>query len=95
MDIEQLKLILDTVGNAGEGTYTLGVLYILKGYFYGLVWLGIFWLLARIGISCIQLSSFGHQIGAAYGDDTRWGYPNLNEAEKSVVLTAIRGIKTK
>lgn len=33
MDIEQLKLILEVVGNAGEGAYTVGLIYFLQPYF--------------------------------------------------------------
>ena len=93
MDIEQLKLILETVGSAGEGTYILGMLYILKGYFFGLVWLGIIWLLARSIIMLVCLESFGHQVGVAYGNGSRWGYPKLNEKEQIAILTAIRKLE--
>ena len=33
MDIEQLKLILETVGAAGEGAFVIALLWIAKGYF--------------------------------------------------------------
>jgi len=39
MNIEHLKLILDTVNNAGEGAFTLGILWMLQGYFVPLTWL--------------------------------------------------------
>ena len=95
MDLEQLKLILETVGSAGEGTYILGVLYILKGYFYGLIWLGIVWFITRLIMNCVRLESFAGRIGAVYGNKTRWGYPDLSESEKNVVLAAIRKLEVK
>jgi hypothetical protein len=41
MNIEELKLILETLSAAGEGAYTLGLLWILKGYFSDLLGVGI------------------------------------------------------
>ena len=42
MDIEQLKLILDTIGAAGEGAFVLGLLWFLKPYFLGTLFTGVF-----------------------------------------------------
>jgi len=38
MDIEQLKLILETLEGAGEGAYTMGLLWVVKSYFLGILW---------------------------------------------------------
>ena len=38
MDIEQLKLILDVVSSAGEGAYTIALIWALTGVVIPLVW---------------------------------------------------------
>ncbi len=41
MDIEQLKLILETVGEASEGASTIAMIYLLKGYFSSILSSGV------------------------------------------------------
>lgn len=41
MDIEQLKLILETVNAAGEGAYTIALLWLFKSYFETLAFAGV------------------------------------------------------
>lgn len=40
MDIEQLKMILETLSAAGEGAFALSVLWLLQGYFSTLISFG-------------------------------------------------------
>ena len=49
MDIEQLKLILDVVSQAGEGAFWVALFWLGKGYFVPLVWLTLFIILIRFG----------------------------------------------
>lgn len=37
MDIEQLKLVIDMLSNAGEGVFWIAILWIAKGYFIGML----------------------------------------------------------
>lgn len=40
MDIEQLKLVLDLARGAGQGAVLIAILYICKGYFVTVAWIG-------------------------------------------------------
>jgi hypothetical protein len=37
MDIEQLKLILEALGNASDGAFTIAIMWIAQGYFVPLL----------------------------------------------------------
>lgn len=42
MDIEQLRLILDLVRDAGEGAYVIALLWVLRDYFTFTVFMAVF-----------------------------------------------------
>lgn len=45
-ELQMLEKILDMVGKAGEGAYSLALVYLLQGYFYAIVWIALIVFLA-------------------------------------------------
>lgn len=66
MDIEQLKLILETVNSAGEGTFYLAVALISKLYLEividAICVISIFWIIYKGAIYALACFSFGNQV---------------------------------
>ena len=61
MDIEQLKLILDTLSTAGEGAFVIGILWVCESYFSsllvsltlgGIIYLGLKAIRENIAMEC-------------------------------------------
>lgn len=51
MDIEQLKLILETMGSAGQGAFWFGLLWLSKGIVITGLWIGVIIYTLRIKIA--------------------------------------------
>ena len=54
MDIEQLKLILETLEAAGEGAFWIALLWIGKGYFLGTLFAAVFITFVGLGYKLIK-----------------------------------------
>ena len=47
MNTETLQQILEIVGQAGEGAFSLAVIYLVLPYFQTCVWAGAFWFMGK------------------------------------------------
>jgi hypothetical protein len=56
MDIEQLKLILETIGAAGDGALWFGILWLSKGIIITMLWLALIMYVMKIKFSPFMLS---------------------------------------
>jgi len=65
MDVEVLNQILAMVGEAGEGAFTLAVLYLLVPYATMVTWLGIVFFLLRFGAKLFTGLTFIHNAALA------------------------------
>lgn len=54
MDIEQLKLILDVISDVGDGAFIIGLLWILKGYFSGVLFSAVVLIIAYWTIRAVR-----------------------------------------
>jgi hypothetical protein len=99
MNIEQLKLILDTVNSAGEGAYTLGVLWLIQPYFTFLVgWIfGTVFFILGLKTTKTIISHFGYtnsirDIANCYGS---WRTDTIRKSEYMDIVELIeKGKKT-
>ncbi len=71
MDIEQLKLILETLQSAGEGAFTFGIWWLVAGiipnvllFIFGLVAI---WAVCRAVTAIVYVESAFHAIATALG----------------------------
>lgn len=74
MDIEQLKLILETIKAAGQGAQTFALLWLLKGFITTVIsWTGavlIFLIVAKLIKWSINITSFACDIANIIGVPT-------------------------
>lgn len=54
MDTDTLQQLITMVGNAGEGAFALAMIYIMKGYFSGVVLLAIIGYIVKRGSDLIS-----------------------------------------
>jgi len=94
---DALQQLLDMVGNAGDGAFTLAVLYILKGYFAGALFAGT---VIVISFQCAKLIRMFHSdrqvlrticgiLGAEDGRGCPLNYEGYG-SDKRAVLEAVR-----
>ena len=88
MDIEQLKLILETLQSAGEGAFTFGIWWLVAGiipnvllFIFGLVAI---WAACRAVVAIVYVESAFHAIATALG--YRTSAFRRNDAQELVAL---------
>ena len=91
MDAEQLKLIIDTVSQAGGYAFLISLLLVLKGYFVPLL---IISASTFFGLKCISL------IKTALNTSYIWSIASLNgglfdhrEKMKKIILSGMKQLK--
>jgi hypothetical protein len=84
MDIEQLKLILDLVGTAGEGAFTVAIVYFSVGILKSLI--GNAALVAVVVIICRCIPNTAARIRKTMRDWDHETYPTLSEHAAKVRL---------
>ena len=89
MDIEQLKLILEMVGAAGDGAKDLALLWFVLAFLQSAVgyaiWTALLVMAYRVVMMLIDHLSFGNEIVCALGS-----YPPLDRRDKKQVIAAIK-----
>ena len=88
MDIEQLKLILDVVSSAGEGAYTIALIWALTGVVIPLVWAAVVVELILAICRLVKHNIDGNSLSVAVMDVCRLEY--MPPGERDAILDCIR-----
>lgn len=73
MSTEQLQILLDAFGNATEGAYIIGILWVLKGYFFFLFGMCVVLYTIRTIAKLVRNVTLSVQLGNLIGRDPRIG----------------------
>ena len=95
MDIEQLKLILETISKAGEGAFIIAIMWMIKGYLVPILIFTAVLICSKWSVGIIanaikqdrETQSFLDTVRTAAGCQTPWG--GLTSEEKRKVLSKI------
>ncbi len=96
MDIEQLKLILETLQAAGDGAFTFGIWWIVAGlvpdvllFVFGITG---FFVLSKIVVAIMRSVNMSYEIAhlLEYSIDHYWGWTSRDSKE---VLNSIRRLQ--
>jgi hypothetical protein len=92
MDIEQLKLILETMSNAGEGAWWIALVWVVKPYFIAMIWattvLVLVWILSRLAYRILHVEAFTRKVAVETGVVLATDVPNKYEEER--ILNTMR-----
>lgn len=88
MDIEQLKLILDVVSSAGEGAYTIALIWALTGVVIPLVWAAVVVVLILAICRLVKHNIDGNSLSAAVMDVCRLEY--MLPGKRDAILDCLR-----
>jgi hypothetical protein len=86
MDIEQLKLILEVVGEASRGAYIIAILWVLKTYFKTVAFVFILFYLIKKGLNLATSLTFISTLREIAGHDLSY---NLYHGDKKDLMDLI------
>jgi hypothetical protein len=84
MDIEQLRLILDTLRDAGQGAWWIALLWVAKPYFAITVWASVLVTVVVVVTRAVTRSLFIEEVKAAAGIRGE-----LYESSREIILNLI------
>jgi hypothetical protein len=83
MNTEQLKMILDLLRDAGVGAWWIALLYIMKSYFFTLVWSG------TIVIIITKVATLTYKAASLRGELERVTGANLEHGSARTILVGV------
>ena len=87
MNTEALQQILEIVGQAGEGAFSLAVIYLVLPYFKTCVWAGLFWFIGKTIANIIGNITFVHHAAKAVKYSPRNEY--IINSDREAILSLI------
>lgn len=87
MNTELLQQILEMVGQAGEGSFILAVIYIAYPYFSMLIVLAAIYIVASAFTRFIGHLTFGRRVATAVGEVY---HGEMNESDRVAILQRIQ-----